>query len=240
MTDSIVLASAMIARWEGFRAQAYRCPAGVLTIGYGRTRGVTEGQTTTEAAERKWLREELEKMRTVIRRAAKVTLAPEHEAALLSWAYNVGLDAALNSTLMRKLSRGQYGAVPEELMRWNKARDPKTGKLRQLSGLARRRADEAALWASAGGTDPTPGIAAEAPRPKPPVASPSLWGLIIAAVPQIWAQVEPLRDALASLVGADEAAMILGLLTLTGVALIGWRWWTARRNGLISTERVEL
>ena len=38
----------LIKSFEGFRAEAYICPAGVLTIGYGHTGGVSSGQRVTE------------------------------------------------------------------------------------------------------------------------------------------------------------------------------------------------
>jgi GH24 family phage-related lysozyme (muramidase) len=68
--------------------------------------------------------------------------APNRIAALVSWAYNVGLGAVEESTLRRRILAGEDPAkvVAEELPRWNKADG------QPLEGLARRRAAEVALF----------------------------------------------------------------------------------------------
>jgi hypothetical protein len=65
------------------------------------------------------------------------------QAALISWAFNVGLGAVESSTLRKRLLAGEPGimVVPQELLRWDKA----NGK--SLAGLTRRRAAEVALFA---------------------------------------------------------------------------------------------
>jgi GH24 family phage-related lysozyme (muramidase) len=67
---------------------------------------------------------------------------PNQIAALISWAYNVGLGAAEESTLRKRLMAGEDRAkvVIEELPRWNKA----DGKV--LEGLVSRRKDEVRLF----------------------------------------------------------------------------------------------
>jgi GH24 family phage-related lysozyme (muramidase) len=67
---------------------------------------------------------------------------PNQQAALISWAFNVGLGAVEESTLRTRLAAGESPAVviPEELPRWDKA-DGKT-----LEGLKRRRAAEVRLF----------------------------------------------------------------------------------------------
>jgi GH24 family phage-related lysozyme (muramidase) len=64
------------------------------------------------------------------------------QAALLSWAWNVGLGAVEESTLRKRLLAGESAqvVVPQELPKWNKA----TGKT--MEGLTRRRADEVAVF----------------------------------------------------------------------------------------------
>jgi lysozyme len=70
--------------------------------------------------------------------------------ALVSFAYNVGLDidddtiaeGLGDSTLLKKHLRGDYAGAKAEFAKWNKAK----GKV--LAGLTRRRAAEAALYAS--------------------------------------------------------------------------------------------
>ena len=50
----------MIKRFEGCRLQAYKCPAGVWTIGYGHTAGVKQGQVITQAQADEYLIAELQ------------------------------------------------------------------------------------------------------------------------------------------------------------------------------------
>ena len=52
-------AVAEIARSEGCKLKAYRCPAGVLTIAWGRTNGVKAGDTCTQEQADQWLLEDL-------------------------------------------------------------------------------------------------------------------------------------------------------------------------------------
>ena len=48
-----------IKRFEGFRSTAYRCPAGVWTVGYGHTAGVKRGDKMTEGEAERQLRRDL-------------------------------------------------------------------------------------------------------------------------------------------------------------------------------------
>jgi lysozyme len=50
----------LIKKFEGFKPYAYLCPANILTIGYGHTRGVRLGQTCTEEEAEQFLIEDLE------------------------------------------------------------------------------------------------------------------------------------------------------------------------------------
>ena len=62
--------------------------------------------------------------------------------ALVSFAYNVGLANLASSTLLKKHKAGDHAGAAAEFAKWNKA----AGKV--LPGLIRRRAAEAALYAS--------------------------------------------------------------------------------------------
>lgn len=73
--------------------------------------------------------------------AGKPTTARQ-KAALVSWAYNVGIGAVAHSTLLRKHREGSYEGAAREFARWNRAGG------RVLAGLTRRRAAEADLYRS--------------------------------------------------------------------------------------------
>lgn len=130
----------LIKRWEGLRLTSYLCPAHVWTIGYGHTVSARKGQTITEAQANDLLKEDLTKFERGVSNLINVPLDDNQFAALVSWAFNVGLGAVERSTLRRKLNAGDYESVPSELRRWNKA----GGKV--LQGLVNRREDEIKLW----------------------------------------------------------------------------------------------
>ena len=136
----------LVKSFERFCAEAYVCPAGVWTIGYGHTGGVVKGQRVTVAEAEELLSRDLAVASCEVEEHVRVPLNDNQFSALVSFVFNVGGGNLQASTLCRKLNGGEYDAVPGELKRWVKAVDPKTGKKRSLPGLVRRRAAEAGLW----------------------------------------------------------------------------------------------
>jgi lysozyme len=136
----------LVKQFEGFEPRAYLCPAGVWTVGYGHTRGVTKSSVVTEMEADILLRRDLEAAAREVLMYVRVPLGKYQLAALTSFVFNVGAGNFGKSTLLRKLNAGDYAAVPSEMQRWVKATDPKTGRKRALEGLVRRRAAEAAMW----------------------------------------------------------------------------------------------
>lgn len=138
-------AISFVMKHEGLRLRAYRCPAGVWTIGYGHTRNVRPGQTITEQEARDLLAADLAALRrrldALCRQSGGIRLTPNREAALLSFAFNVGFGALSRSTLWRKVVGNQDDpAIAAEFARWKYA----GGKV--MVGLVKRRAEEAALY----------------------------------------------------------------------------------------------
>lgn len=127
---------------EGLRLQAYLCPGGVLTIGYGHTGDVRPLQTITQEDAERLLCNDLARFETGISQIVQVPLSDNQFSALVCFAFNIGLAAFASSTLVSLLNRKWYGQVPAQLMRWTHARGV------ELPGLAARRRDEAALWNS--------------------------------------------------------------------------------------------
>ena len=130
----------LIRHFEGCCLDAYLCPAGVWTIGYGHTADVKEGDSIDQEAAEAFLIEDLEKFEQAVTRLVEVPLTQQQFDALVSWTFNLGAGNLAESTLLRKLNNYQYAEVPEQMMRWVRA----GGQV--LEGLVRRRAAEAALF----------------------------------------------------------------------------------------------
>lgn len=137
---------ALVREYEGFRAEAYLCPAGVWTIGYGHTAGVKRGDRVTQEQAEALLTRDLSLAAAVVERLITAPLSDNQLAALASFVFNLGHGALAASTLRKRLNAGDYASVPEELAKWVMAKDPATGLRRRLPGLVKRRAAEAALW----------------------------------------------------------------------------------------------
>ena len=81
----------LIKKFEGCQLTAYRCPAGVLTIGYGHTKNVKEGQKITKKKAEQLLREDLERFETHVNSYRKKYKFNQNEFdALVSFAFNIG------------------------------------------------------------------------------------------------------------------------------------------------------
>ena len=125
----------LIKSFEGLRLQAYLCPAGVWTIGYGHTKGVRKGDVITEEDAEQMLRDDLIGFERCVTENVEVPLAQNQFDALVSFAFNVGCGAFKGSTLLRRLNAGDPDAS-DELLRWTKA-----GGV-EVAGLVTRRSDE--------------------------------------------------------------------------------------------------
>ncbi len=131
---------ALIRQAEGLRLRAYKCPAGVWTIGYGTTAGVKEGLVITKERAEELLREDVKRFEDQVMRLVKVRLTQGQFDALVSFTYNLGAANLGNSTLLRLLNAGDYKGAAAQFDRWTKA----GGK--ELPGLVKRRAAERALF----------------------------------------------------------------------------------------------
>lgn len=137
-------AIALLHHFEGCKLTAYRCPAGVPTIGWGNTvyangRPVQMGDSITQATADELFRTVLAKFEAAVEREAPG--APAHQfGAMTAFAYNVGIGAFTGSTLLRLHKAGNIAGAAEQFLRWDKAGD------RTLPGLTRRRAAERLLY----------------------------------------------------------------------------------------------
>ena len=130
----------LIKHFEGCELEAYKCPAGVWTIGYGHIKGVSEGMSITQEQAEQMLLDELKEYENYINELVVVDLSQNQFDALVSWVYNLGPANLKSSTLLKVLNSGDYAGVPDQIERWNKA----GGKV--LEGLIRRRLAESSLF----------------------------------------------------------------------------------------------
>lgn len=131
---------ALIAEFEGCKLVAYRCSAGVPTIGYGHTRGVKMGDRCTQQQADAWLREDLVEAERAVDMLVKPHLTQEQFDALVSFTFNLGTRALAESTMLILLNTHRLALAAEQFGRWVNA----SGK--RVDGLVRRRAAEKALF----------------------------------------------------------------------------------------------
>ena len=130
----------LIKKFEGCELEAYKCAAGVWTIGYGSTKGVKEGDTLTEEETDNLLLHEMDEYEGYVLEAVEMPLSQHQFDAIVSWTFNLGPSNLKASTMLKVLNKGEYEDVPAQIKRWNKA----GGKI--LEGLIRRREAEALLF----------------------------------------------------------------------------------------------
>ena len=132
----------LIKSFESLRLEAYRCPAGIYTIGYGHTAGVRRGDVIDEQRAEQLLAEDLRKFEAVVNRECPHVNQNQFDA-LVSFTFNLGERNLLKSTLLKCVKANSNNLnIRTELMRWNKA----NGEV--LAGLTRRRRAEADLYFS--------------------------------------------------------------------------------------------
>ncbi|MGF7178478.1 lysozyme [Azospirillum doebereinerae] len=147
-------AIALVKQAEGLYLTAYRCPAGVPTIGYGHTAGVTEAdigwRRITEPQAEALLADDLTKAAAAVDRLVTVPINADQRGALASFVFNLGAGSLVGSTLLKLLNRRDYAGAAGQFGAWVKAsvRDKKTGIVAKvtLPGLVTRRAAERALF----------------------------------------------------------------------------------------------
>lgn len=139
---SVDLAADFIEAWEGCRLTAYKCPAGIWTIGVGHTQDVTEHDEITYEQARELLREDVEEVKRGLVPFVNVHVTEGQFIALVSLAFNVGVSYVVHKCpkLMRALNAGDVEQAAHQFLDITKA----GGK--ELPGLVRRRKSEAKLF----------------------------------------------------------------------------------------------
>ena len=131
---------ALIKEFEGCKLTAYKDSVGVWTIGYGHTRSARQGMVITQAQADELLALDVATHASGVYKALQVKLEQHQFDAVVSLAFNVGVSAVRNSTLLKMINRGDVKPAAAQFDRWNKA----GGKV--LAGLTRRRAAERKMY----------------------------------------------------------------------------------------------
>lgn len=130
---------ALIMASESLRLEAYLCPAGIPTIGYGHTGDVKMGTKITVHQAEAILEYDLERFESAVSRLAPKANANQFSACV-SLAFNIGIAAFEKSTLLKELNAGRFLNAAHQFDKWVHAK----GKV--LPGLVKRRAAEKALF----------------------------------------------------------------------------------------------
>ncbi|HDL7813832.1 TPA: lysozyme [Yersinia enterocolitica] len=125
---------------EGREYLPYRDVVGVLTVCDGHTgKDIIPSKRYSDAECDALLHQDLIPVFAAIDRIVNVPMSDFRKAALASFGYNVGITAMTNSTMVKKLNRGDTSGACDELRRWIKA----GGKV--WKGLVNRREVEREL-----------------------------------------------------------------------------------------------
>jgi len=144
-----------LAEWEGVRNTVYNDVAELPTIGVGhlltqdeidsgkifiRGQAVVYRQGLSDQQVLDLLAQDLERFEEAVQGAVQVVLNQDQFDALVSFAFNTGVQAFIKSTLLKELNKGHYDEVPTQLRRWVKAGG------QTVQGLVNRREKEIKLW----------------------------------------------------------------------------------------------
>ena len=148
MQEAVQIAADLCKVFEGFRSKPYLCPAGVATIGYGST--YYQNGNKVELSHPPMSKEQAEQLLLfelnhtylpgVLRQCPNLLYEkPGRLAAIVDFAYNLGVGRLQTSTLKRKIIAKDWEGAKEQLMLWTRG----GGKV--LPGLVKRRSAEVQL-----------------------------------------------------------------------------------------------
>lgn len=139
----------LVKKWEGCRLTAYPDPAtggAPWTIGYGATGpGIVQGVKWSQKQADDRLAIDLDRFTKGVQSALRRPATDYQLGAMVSLAYNIGVTAFRNSTLLKLFNAGDVAGAAGQFPRWNKA----AGKV--MKGLTNRRADERSVFEGRGG-----------------------------------------------------------------------------------------
>ena len=145
----------LLAKWEGIKHKVYKDVGGLDTIGVGHLLTQKErfskkiiikglaidyklGLTNEQVMD--LLSQDLKVFERVVSKAVQVSITQNQFDSLVSFAFNVGVNAFRKSTLLKILNKKKYEEVPDQFRRWVKAGS------KTIQGLVNRRENEINLW----------------------------------------------------------------------------------------------
>jgi len=130
----------LIKKWESFSPVAYRCSAGILTIGYGHTENVSIGDAISEQTALNMLKNDLESREQQLN-DLRLTISQKKFDACMSFIFNLGFGSFYSSTLLKKIKINPADLdIASEFIKWIKINGT------PARGLLLRRLDEAGLY----------------------------------------------------------------------------------------------
>jgi|GEM_PF-2001064 len=230
---------ALIKQFESLSLNAYLCPAGKWTIGYGHTGPeVHAGQSVTLEQAEVLLQVDVARFAAFVKLKCPIATAMQY-AAMVCLCFNIGTGNFQRSSVLRLHNAGDAAGAARAFALWTKATGA-DGKKRELRGLVRRRAAEAALYLSEDGRDdPQRTRAADVSPEKSLTKSRVMIGSSIggaatvsAGLSQAVEQIEWIKDLIVPLTPylpwMHTAFIVLGV---AGIALAMIARWTDRKHG---------
>jgi len=224
---------ALLKKFEGCKLKAYKDPVAIWTIGYGHTSAagapdVTEGLTITQAEAEDILKRDLVKYEKPVADLVKVPLSQHQFDVLVDFAYNAGVGNLKSSTLLKRVNAGDFNAVPNELMKWTKA------KGKELPGLVRRRRAESEWWRDLSNKpvveedqrvepDPVPvKTITESKQANGAIAIGALGS--VGAAKEVVTQVQEANDLFATVMSMLKDTNFLIMVAVVGIGAAIWYW----------------
>lgn len=131
----------LIRNFEGLRLNAYKCPSGRLTIGYGHTAHVNENDKISQEKAEELLKNDIEICEKALSKYCKVILTQNQYDACIDFIFNLGVGNFAKSTLLKLLNNKKFNEAANQFERW-----VFDINMRPLEGLKRRRKAEKELF----------------------------------------------------------------------------------------------
>jgi lysozyme len=222
---------AIIKQFEGCKLKAYRCPAHILTIGYGHTTAaglpeVTEGMTITQDEAVRILASDLGKFEEAVDGMVTVGLSQGQFDALVSFAYNCGTGALKKSTLLKKVNAEDWDACPAEFMKYTRG----GGKV--LPGLVRRRKAEVESFVGNDLNEQHSRVTPDAPQASKSIVQSKegnaavLTGALggVGVVSQVSEQLKDASDGFSTILDLMHQPSFMVMVVIMGIAGAIWFW----------------